>query len=217
MALKPFEELRKVDISKHIQKRDGLDYLPWADCVALLHEHGAKDVYWLPIPAADGSSLHRSEKQFTGKSGLSNCVYETQIEIHIDDMVWVMTSPVMNGSNPVQDNSMTQLRVWTSMCRSFVKGVAIRTGLGFDLWMKGEAKETEDTEGLDDISKHSINKVQERVQEKLTALNKAGLTVPDIAEDLGMTEDQLRSIFAQYAALWRFEKDLDQLSLRKLK
>ncbi len=34
--------------------------------------------------------------------------------------------------------SMNQLRVWNSMCRSFVKCVAIHTGLGFDLWLKEE-------------------------------------------------------------------------------
>ena len=46
----------------------------------------------------------------------------------------------MNGSNPVKDNSMSQQRVWNSMCRSFVKCVAIHTGLGFDLWLKEEMK-----------------------------------------------------------------------------
>lgn len=207
MALKPFNELRKVDISKYIKKRDGLDYLPWADCIALLHEHGANDVYFLPIPAEDGSSLHMSRKEFTGKSGLSNRVYETRIEIHIDDLVWVMTSPVMNGSNPVQDNSMTQLRVWTSMCRSFVKGVAIRTGLGFDLWMKTEIIENDG----DSVREHDIRMVQEKLLEMITALNKKGMTVPDIAAKLNMTEDTLRSYFAQYAALYNFEKSVADL------
>lgn len=207
MALKPFNELRKVDISKYIKKRDGLDYLPWADCIALLHEHGASDVYFLPIPAKDGSSLHMSDKEFTGKSGLSNRVYETRIEIHIDDLVWTMTSPVMNGSNPVQDNSMTQLRVWTSMCRSFVKGVAIRTGLGFDLWMKTEVAEDDS----DSVREHDIRKVQEKLLEMITALNKKGMTVPDIAAKLNMTEDTLRSYFAQYAALYNFEKSVADL------
>ena len=51
-----------------------------------------------------------------------------------------MQSPVMNGSNPVKDNSMSQQRVWNSMCRSFVKCVAIHTGLGFNLWLKEEMK-----------------------------------------------------------------------------
>ena len=45
---------------------------------------------------------------------------------------------MLNGSNPVKDNSMTQQRVWNSMCRSFVKCVAIHTGLGFNLWLKEE-------------------------------------------------------------------------------
>lgn len=210
MALKPFEELRKVDISKHIKKRDGLDYLPWADCIGLLHEHGAQDVYFVPIPAADGSSLHMSDKSFSGEK-LSNCCYETQIEIHIDDLVWVMTSPVMNGKNPVQDNSMTQLRVWTSMCRSFVKGVAIRTGLGFDLWTKTEFTE-DDTE--EDNIRHDICKVQERVLEMITALNKKGMTIPDIAKELDMTEDTLRSYFAQYSSLHSFEKNIERLFKR---
>ena len=38
----------------------------------------------------------------------------------------------------VKDNSMSQQRVWNSMCRAFVKCVAIHTGLGFDLWLKEE-------------------------------------------------------------------------------
>ena len=46
----------------------------------------------------------------------------------------------MNGANPVKDNSMSQQRVWNSMCRSFVKCVAIHTGLGFDLWLKEEQR-----------------------------------------------------------------------------
>lgn len=33
---------------------------------------------------------------------------------------------------------MSQQRVWNSMCRAFVKCVAIHTGLGFDLWLKEE-------------------------------------------------------------------------------
>ena len=49
-----------------------------------------------------------------------------------------MQSPVMNGQNPVKDNSMSQIRVWNSMCRSFVKCVAIHTGLGFNMWLRSE-------------------------------------------------------------------------------
>ena len=41
----------------------------------------------------------------------------------------------MNGGNPVRDNSMSQQRLWNCQTRLFVKGVAIMTGLGFDLWL----------------------------------------------------------------------------------
>jgi hypothetical protein len=29
--LKPFNELRKVDVTPYVEKRDGMDYLNWAD------------------------------------------------------------------------------------------------------------------------------------------------------------------------------------------
>ena len=70
--------------------------------------------------------------------GNTNRCYETRIKVVIDADEYEMQSPVMNGSNPVKDNSMSQQRVWNSMCRSFVKCVAIHTGLGFDLWLKEE-------------------------------------------------------------------------------
>ena len=105
----------------------------------LLHENGAEKVYWMPIPdEKTGSSLRMTDQTFTDKSGNTNRCYETRIKVVIDADEYEMQSPVMNGSNPVKDNSMSQQRVWNSMCRSFVKCVAIHTGLGFDLWLKEE-------------------------------------------------------------------------------
>ena len=72
------------------------------------------------------------------KNGPKNRCYGSRIEVVVDDDLYIMQSPVMNASNPVKDNSMSQQRVWNSMCRSFVKCVAINTGLGFDLWIKEE-------------------------------------------------------------------------------
>lgn len=140
--LKSYEEMRKVDVSPYCKKRDGLSYLPWARCVELLHKHGAKVVRWEPIPdEKTGSSLIMSDQVFEDKSGNKNRCYETRIRVFIDENVYEMQTPVMNGSNPVKDNSMSQLRVWSSMCRAFVKCVAINTGLGFDLWLKEEELE----------------------------------------------------------------------------
>ncbi len=137
--LKSYDELRKVDVRPYLEKRDGLDYLNWAMCVDLLHKNGAEKVYWEPVPnEKTGSSLRMSDTEFKDSKGNTNRCYETRIRVVIDDLVFEMQTPVMNGANPVKDNSMSQLRVWNSMCRAFVKGVAIHTGLGFDLWLKEE-------------------------------------------------------------------------------
>lgn len=140
--LKSYDELRKIDVKPYCKKRDGLDYLNWATCIQLLHDNGAEVVRWEPIPdPVTGSSLRMSNVEFKDKNGNTNRCYETRIRVIIDDKTYEMQTPVMNGANPVKDNSMSQLRVWNSMCRAFVKCVAINTGLGFDLWLKEEARE----------------------------------------------------------------------------
>lgn len=137
--LKSFEELVKIDVKPYCFKRDGFYYLNWAVCVMLLHEHGAKKVDFLPVVnEKTGNSLFYTDIEFKDKNGITNRCYETKIKIVIDDNEFYMQSPVMNGQNPVKDNSMNQLRVWNSMCRSFVKGVAIHTGLGLNLWIDEE-------------------------------------------------------------------------------
>ena len=137
--LKSYDELRKVDVSTYCEERDGMSYLNWAKCIDLLHQYGAEKVYWIPIPdPKTGNSLRMSEVAFEDKNKVSNRCYETRIKVVIDDNEYEFQAPVMNGSNPVKDNSMSQQRVWNSMCRSFVKCVAIHTGLGFNLWLKEE-------------------------------------------------------------------------------
>lgn len=137
--IKSFAEMREINVLPFCEKRDGMDYLNWAKCIDLLHENGAEKVYFVPIPnPKTGGSLYYSDVIFKDKNGVENRCYETRIEVVIDDERYIMQSPVMNGSNPVKDNSMSQQRVWNSMCRSFVKCVAIHTGLGFNLWLKEE-------------------------------------------------------------------------------
>ena len=139
MPLKSYEEMRKIDVTPYCEERDGMTYLNWAKCIHLLHEHGAQKVDWFPIPdPVTGSSLRMAGVTFEDKNKVTNRCYETRIKVVIDDNEYEFQSPVMNGVNPVKDNSMDQRRVWNSMCRSFVKCVAIHTGLGFNLWLKEE-------------------------------------------------------------------------------
>lgn len=164
--LESYDKLRKVDVSKYTEKREGFDYLNWAKCIDLLRKNGAEKVYFEPIPdEKTGNSLRMTEAVFTdGKNGTNRC-YETRIKVVIDDKEYFMQTPVMNGKNPVKDNSMNQNRVWTSMCRAFVKCVAINTGLGFDLWLKEEStKNFEDD--IPEIENTPVTEVKKKLIEK---------------------------------------------------
>lgn len=212
--LKPYDELRKVDVSAYTEKRDNADYLPYNKCIDLLHEHGAETVYFLPVQnPKTGGSLYESETVFEDKNGVKNRCYETRIEIHIDDKVYYMQSPVMNGANPVKDNSMSQQRVWNSMTRSFVKAVAMYTGLGFNLWLKEEADERK--QQWADDQHHDIMKVQQRAFETVTAIMKKGLSMGDIAKELNRDEEELRSLLQQYKILHTLEHNLNVILHRQ--
>lgn len=214
--LRPYNELRQVDVSKWCEERDGALYLPYNKCIDLLYEHGAEKVGFIPVQnPRTGGSLYESETVFEDKKGNSNRCYETRIEIYIDDKVYYMQSPVMNGANPVKDNSMNQQRVWNSMTRSFVKAVAMYTGLGFNLWLKEEADERKQQNEADTY--HDIVKVQERVFETVTAIQKKGdMTLNDIATRLNRTEDELKNYLNMYKTLNIVEHNLNCI-LRELK
>lgn len=207
--LKPYNELRKVDVTPFVEKRDGADYLPYNKCIDLLHEYGAEEVYFIPVQnPKTGGSLYESDTVFSDKNGITNRCYETRIEIHIDDKVYYMQSPVMNGANPVKDNSMSQQRVWNSMTRSFVKAVAMYTGLGFSLWLKEEENERK-AQYVQDFY-HDINKVQERVFETVTAIQKRSkMSLAQIAERMGKSEEELSMYLKQYKILAMVENNLE--------
>ena len=203
--LKSFNELRKVDVSPYVDTRDGgLEYLNWAKCVDLLHENGAEVVYFEPLVNENGSSLFMSSQTFTDSKGNVNRCYEVAVRITIDDLQFVMRAPLMNGSNPVKDNSLSQQRVWNAQTRAFVKGVAIRTGLGFELW----SKDFEFAVLFYDLSKHDIFKIKERIQQEYTAKLKQKLTTKEIADKLDMTEDEVKVLFTYFDAINRFEQKL---------
>lgn len=208
MALKSFDELRKLDVSKYIKERDGAAYLPWAVCVDLLHQNGAEKVYFEPLTNDKGSSLFMSDKTFTDKNGNTNNCYEVAVKVFIDDLTFVVREPLMNGSNPVKDNSLSQQRVGNAQKRAFVKGVAIHTGLGFGLW-SDDISDIDDVS--DDLSKHSLKAIKERMLEKVTALMKKGISEDDIAAHNNMTVEEVKGLFSYFASINRFERSLNQM------
>ena len=209
--LKSYKELRELDVSQWVEKRDGADYLNWAKVVDLLHEQGAEKVYFEPmINETTGSSLYMTEQIFTDKNGITNRVYETAVKIVIDDLEFIQRGPVTNGSNPVKDNSMTQQRLWNCQTRLFVKGVAIRTGLVFNLWLKEEEKNEKDN-WEDDLSKHNIFKIKERIEQLVSTKMKKGISLEKIASNLGISEEELKNYFTYFKIIDRLEKRIGEM------
>lgn len=205
--LKSWNEMRALDISKYVKKRDGADYLPWASCLKLLYENGAENVRIIPVSNEKGSSLFMSDQTFTDKNGVTNRCYEVRVLVYIDDKEYTISYPVMNGIAPVRDNLMNQNSVHKAQMRAFVKCVAINTGLGFDLWL--DDADIEDDK--DDLSKHSLFAIKERMQIAYTKAIKKGMSTRDIAAKLEMTEDEVRVVFTYFDQLNRFEQKLNAL------
>lgn len=214
--LKPWNEMRAIDVLQYCEKREAKDdkghkievpYLNWAMCKELLHQNGAEVVYFEPCVNANGSSLFMSEQVFYDKNDIPNRCYEVRVKIVIDDLEFEAQYPLMNGSNPVKDNSMSQQRVWNAQTRAFVKGVAMRTGLGFGLWVNG-GDEADDKTPAEDLSSHNLFAIKERMQIAYTNAIKKGMSTKEIAGAVGMTEDMVRVVFTYFDQLAEFEKRL---------
>lgn len=215
--IKSFAEMRKIDVTPYCEMREAKDdngkkievpYLNWARCKDLLHQNGAEKVIFEPVVGPNGSSLIMADAEFADKNGITNRCYEVRVKVTIDELVFESQFPLMNGSNPVKDNSLTQQRLWNAQTRAFVKGVAINTGLGFDLWLN-------DATGVDqeeDLKKHNIFAIKERFQQEYTkVLRDKHLSTKEIAEKCEMSEDEVKVLFTFFDQLDRFEKKLTAL------
>ena len=206
--LKSWNEMRQIDISKYVTDRDKAKYLPWASCLKLLYENGAEKVSFRPLTNETGSSLFMSEQVFTDKGGYTNRCYEVRVEVVIDGSSFWISYPVMNGINAVRDNLMNQNAVHKAQMRAFVKAVAINTGLGFDLWLD----DSDIDDGGEDLSKHSLRAIQERMQQAYTKLIKNGMTTKEIAEKLRTNESTINYMLTKsFDDLAMLEKDLGAL------
>ena len=207
MAIKSWNEMRQLDISKYVKKRDGADYLPWSECLKLLYENGAEKVTIRTMTDDNGSSLFMSDQVFTDKNGCTNRCYEVRLEVIIDGSTYSFSYPVMNGIAPVRDILMNQNAVHKAQMRAFVKCVAINTGLGFDLWRDDADIEND----VEDLSKHNLWAIKERVLQSYTRAIKKGLSTKEIASKLEMSEEEIKVIGTYFDAINRFEQKLSAL------
>lgn len=202
MPLKTYDELRAVDVRPFCDARDGKDengkkikipYLSWARCLDLLHQHGAEKVYYEPVRYND-SFVHKSEN-VTNKDGKKTGCYFVGVDIHIDDKCFRQETPLMNGTYMIFEEGLTQQRIYNAQQRAFVKGVAIHTGLGLDLWL--DDKDTEPAG--EDLSSHDAIAIKTRLELLITKKNKEGWDNASIAKEIGMKNE--KSLFMLLNAL----------------
>ena len=199
--LKPYHEMVQVDVLPRCDYREAKDdngkkikvpYLNWATCKSMLHENGAETVYFTPLKTLEGSYLFTSA-DVANKDGRKTGCWFVSVEVHIDDLVFTMDMPLMNGSLVVYEDTLNQLRISNAHARAFVKGVAIHTGLGFNL------------------CGHSIWSIKERIERLITAKEKAGLDHRDLLSTLNLNDKQFRTLMLQFNNIATLEQKLQQL------
>ncbi len=194
--LKSYNELRQVNVEregyceKKIVKGKEFTYLNYMRCVDLLHEHGAESVYFEPLTKEDGSSLFMSSEEFGDPNGDTNRAYEVRVKIIIDDLEFVMNYPLINGSYVIKKKDVDSLKVHNAQARAFVKGVAIRTGLGIGLWLK-EIEADETYTKTDEIIDQDVMKYKRKLGELISLKLQNGV---DVVKELGYEDmDELRA------------------------
>ena len=214
--LKSFTEMQNIDIKDYCEKRKSKDenngtieiaYLPWARCVDLLHQNGAETVYFSGVKNEQGSYLFEN-KTVTNKSNRTTGCYFVSTDIFIDDKTYRADLPLLSGNIVIYDDTLNQLRIATAHARAFVKGVAIHTGLGFNLWTNYQ---DESAIFDDDLSIHDIYSIKKRIEEKITSAIKKGTDIKSFYSALNITEKQYKAIMGCFDTINRFEKAVDKI------
>lgn len=213
--LKPFAELSQLDVRPYCSVRDAKDergniikvpYLSWAKCAQLLHENGAESVFYTPVPCpGTGTYLWPQMRVETSKGRVTQCWF-VRVEIHIDDLVFTYDMPLLNGTLVVYEDTLNQLRINNALARAFVKGVAIRTGLGFALWADGDGDD-----GEDDLSRHNIYAIKERLERLITAKEQRGMSHRDLLAALNLSDKQLATMMGWFDRLDHLERAVSKL------
>ena len=219
--IKPFNELYQADVQEYIEKKPTfrydktkgkfvetekkLDYISWVNAVILLHLNGAESVKYGNYYSADGHSLFLVDGKLP----------EVHIWVEVDGDRREITYPLIDGSNDINMEKITQSDIHNASQRAMVKCVAINWGLGLKLWRK-EENETEsarkELKDVEDISVHKIMKINERCQQRVTYLLNHGKSLEAIANGCGFPDEEtFRGEFIKFKTLHNFEKKLIDL------
>ena len=81
-------------------------------------------------------------------------------------------------------------------------------GMGAEVYWQADETKYDNEDETEDLSKHSVMKIRQRVQELVTEKINQGIPFSVIADRLGMDEESVRAKFAVYTELANFERKI---------
>lgn len=214
--LKKFNELSKMDLAgfvskKPVYKKDKttgqykqvgeLDYLNWADCLSLLHENGAEKVTYGNVRSREDHPVFL----------LSGAIPFVRVFVEVDGDRRELDYPVIDGSNNITMDKLSQGDVHNASQRAFVKCVAINWGLGLSLWQKEEKELAKEQKPQDNLAVHNIMAIKKRVEIFITGKLQGGMSMDDILSCLNMSETQYKTAMRSFDGIAAFEQRLSNL------
>lgn len=143
-----FDDLRKIDVSEHIEKKGQFSYLSWAWAVDELKKKH-HDATW-SVVKYDGLPFCKTE-----------CGTFVEVEVTVKGISHSQIHPVLNYNNkPVQTPNAFEIN--TSIQRALVKAIALH-GLGLYIYA-GEDLPPDSVDGQVDTKPVEMNKVRDAIK-----------------------------------------------------
>lgn len=183
------------------EKVGELDYLNWADCLALLHENGAEKVLFGNVKSRDDHPVFL----------LNGGAPFVRVYVDVDGDRRELDYPVIDGSTNISMEKLTQGDVHNATQRGFVKCVAINWGLGLQLWQKEEREEEQRRTPADNLEFHNIMAIKTRVERFITGKLQGGMSMDDVLSCLNLSQTQYKNIMKYFDGIAAFEQRLARL------
>jgi hypothetical protein len=181
-----WDTFSKIDVSGHVEKKNGLDYLSWAFAIQKLNEHYPNNSYAFTETTLDGGTV------------MTECVMTIQDGKEI--AVRTMWLPVMDYRNKAIANP-DAFAINTTRMRCLVKCLAM-WGLGLSLYSKTELTDEPQP------PKKRINKEQKQmyVNAFLDALDaEDSLALKELGDELKEDEAMMSEVWKEFSSKQKAE------------
>ena len=181
-----WDTFSKIDVSGHVEKKNGLDYLSWAFAISKLNEHYPNNSYAFTETPIEGGTV------------MTECVMTIQDGKEI--AVRTMWLPVMDYRNKAIANP-DAFAINTTRMRCLVKCLAM-WGLGLSLYSKTELTDEPQP------PKKRINKEQKQmyVNAFLDALDaEDSLALKELGDELKEDEAMMSEVWKEFSSKQKAE------------